>query len=107
MNGTGELSNLFRMEGCAFLWVHATQNSVIFVILTTGDCRVRVGKRAVLDRLSGLFREMNRAVAAWQPSSPRAHEYEVLSLKATVFVNRNGDHLITEKGASFARFSKC
>lgn len=83
MHGTGELAPIFRRTGCAFLWIHATPNSVVFVILTPGHCQVRVAERAVLDKLSALFDTMERAIAAWQQSHPRAPAYEVLSLHAT------------------------
>jgi tetratricopeptide (TPR) repeat protein len=74
MSGRGELSDLFRKERCAFVWVHATRGGVVFVILTPENCQVKVAERGLLEKFWEMFEEAERVMRLPRVSRPRLNQ---------------------------------
>ena len=69
-SGQGELSDLFRRERCALLWVHSAPDSIIFVIQTPGRREVAIAPRTLLDAFWGLFDAAEQAMTRELPAGP-------------------------------------
>jgi tetratricopeptide (TPR) repeat protein len=66
LHDTGDLAARFRVHGGVLLWVHATLDNVVFVILSPGMCQVSVTNRVLLEKFRALSAAFNDAISAWE-----------------------------------------